>query len=295
MFAPARRRVRPTLEVLEDRIVPTNITYHGGPTIPHVQVTNIVMGAQTIDTTALMQALLRDYLPFLGPDYGIGAGTLLSSINVPPLANPTVDQIQLFLMQEIKSGAVPPPGPNQLYMVFLPPGQTFGGGSEPLGFHGVEENTFEKIFFAVVDGTPGQASMTASHELAEAVTDPEVGSGFNDPFLGGAGEVADIYQLQNLTFPLDGYPVSVLSGPRGQKIAILPPATPQNLITLAIEEVEALALNYFARTNPALVPYAQLADAILNDNLLFGTPQGEIGMLLGEALYNNWLSQQNGG
>lgn len=296
MRAPTRRCVRPTLEVLEDRIVPTNITYHGGPTIPHVQVTNIVMGAQPFDPNALVQALVSDYLPLLGPNYGIGAGTLRSSINVSPLpGNPGLTQIDDFLMQEIKSGAVPPPGPNQVYMIFLAPGQTFGGGSEPLGFHGVNENSFEKIYYAVVDGTPGQASQTASHELAEAVTDPDVASGFNDPNLGYAGEVADIYELQNLTFPLDGYQMSVLSGPQGQKIDIPPPATLPNLIALAFQEVEALALDYFAGINPALTPYAQLANALLNANLLYGTPQGQIGVFLGEAVYSNWLSQQNGG
>ncbi len=292
------RRVRPTLEVLEDRTVPTSITYHGGPTIPHVQVNNIVMGPQSLDAGALVRALVQDYLPLMGPYYGIGAGTLRSSINVAPLpGNPTDGQIQSFLLQEIRSGAVPPPGPNQLYMVFLAPGQAVPDVGF-LSYHGYFFTPgIGAIYYAVVYGAPGQTSISASHELAESVTDPDGFSGYIDLSLdGGAnGEVADIYQSVNATFPLNGYPVAVLSGPQGQPIGIAPPATLQNLITLAIQEAEALAFQYFASIAPQLAPYAQNATLVVESNLLYDTPQGQMAVLLGELMYSNLLSQQNGG
>lgn len=314
--ASAARYVRPTLEVLEDRTVPTSITYHGGPLIPHVEVNNIVMGPQPVDTTALMQALVRDYLPLLGPNYGIGAGSLRSSVGAAPLGgNPSDAQIQNLILQEINSGAVPPPDGNQLYFAFLAPGQSVSdfSGADQLGYHSaffvVHDATGYHTFSAVPIGTPilpvyygvsfglgNTVPIIASHELAEAVTDPDGLTGYFDSSLGGgSGEVADIYAGSG-SFSLDGFQAAILSGPQGQKIAIIPTATPQNLITLAIEEFESLALHYLAPFDPPLVtPYSQLADAVLNDNLLYGTPQGQIGVLLGQALFSNWLSHQNGG
>lgn len=300
-----RRRVRPTLEVLEDRTVPTDIAYHGGPTIPHVQVNNIVMGSQPVDPNALMQALVRDYLPMLGPNYGIGAGILRSSINLPPFAgNPSDAQIRMFLVQEINSGALPPPDGNQLYVIFLAPGQMDSEdvGSDAGGYHSWQPDfingSFTPIYYAVIYGLGSQPiSVLASHELAESVTDPDDATGYIDLSQNGGatGEVADIYESQMLTFPLDGFSVAVLSGPQGQKIAIFPPATPQNLIVLAVEEAETLALKYLSMSDPLLTPYAQLANGVLNQNLLYGTPQGQIGVLLGESVFSSWVSQQNGG
>lgn len=296
---PARRipAVRPTLEVLEDRTVPTDITYHGGPTIPNVQVNDIVMGAQSLDTTALMQALVRDYLPLLGPNYGIGTGSLRSSMNVAALpGNPTDAQIQNLLMQEIKSGAVPSPGPNQLYMVFLAPGQSVADISGK-SYHGYFFTPgIGAIYYAVIYGNQ-QTSVGTSHELAEAVTDPDSFSGYIDWSLegGAAGEVADIYQSVNATFPLDGYLVAVLSGPQGQAIGIAPPATLQNLINLVIEEAEALAFRYFASIDPQLAAYAQNATLVVEADLLYDTPQGQMAVAVGEAVFENLLSQQNGG
>jgi hypothetical protein len=228
--------IRPRLEILEDRTVPTNITYHGGPTIPHVQVDNIVTGQQPVDTTALMQALVRDYLPLLGPNYSIGAGTLRSAITANPLSGSTINDnmVQNLILQEINSGAVPPPDGNQLYFVFLAPGQTSPMGSYHSGFFAVRDSSGYHIVtngqpsggvlipityaVSVIDAAhPDQLPRWASHELAEAVTDPDGITGFYDDGLGGNGEVADIYALQN-PFLLDGYNVAVLSGPQGQMI-----------------------------------------------------------------------------
>jgi hypothetical protein len=301
--APTVRRMRPTLEVLEDRTAPSvDITYGGGPTIPHVQVNDIVMGSQPLDTTALMQALVRDYLPQLGPNYGIGAGTLRSAIGAAPLpGNPTDAQIQNFLRQEISSGAVPPPDGSQLYVIFLAPGQQVAG-SPPgaTGYHSALPAImqpgvpFQPIPYAVIfGGSSAHIQISASHELAEAVTDPDGVTGYRDrtPTAINGGEVADIYEL-NPPNTLDGYQVAVLSGPQGQKVTSAPSATPQDLVMLAIQEAEALAFRYISAFHPQLTSYAQTADAIYNANPLHAAPQGQMGVLLGQALFYNWLSQQ---
>jgi hypothetical protein len=306
---PAQERVRPTLEVLEDRTAPSvNVGFGGGPTIPNVQVNNIVMGPQQVNTTALMQDLVRDYLPLLGTYYGIGAGSLRSSISVSPFAgNPSLGQIQSFIVQEINSGAVPPPDGNQVYFVFLPPGQSVNPfvGSDMTGFHSNfwvyhdgsgyhSSNIFVggqqpiPVYFAVSFGT-GNESQVVSHELAESVTDP-TGMGYRDPSNPDGGEVADIYELLP-GFTLDGFQVAVLSGPQGQEITgPTQPATLQNFIALIIDEAESLAFRYISMIDPHFQAQAQAADTAVHTNPWFGTQPGQMGMQIGQAVCASWFS-----
>jgi hypothetical protein len=310
--ASAQQRVRPTLEVLEDRTAPAaDILFSGGPTIPHVQVNNIVMGAQPLDTTALMQNLVRDYLPLLGGYYGIGAGSLRSSVSVAPFAgDPSIAQVQSFIVQEMNSGAVPPPDGNQLYFVFLPPGQSVGGMGEAgaTGYHsnfwvyqdaaGYHiSNIFPAgtqpipIYYAVSFGT-NEVSVTASHELAESVTDP-TGTGYRDPTNPYGGEVADIYELL-APFTLDGYQVAVLSGPQGQIInsaASARPATMQDFVALIIDEAEGVAFRYLSMIDPQFRGEANAMESAVLANPFYGTQQGQTGMMYGEALAGSWFSQ----
>jgi hypothetical protein len=313
---PAQRHIRPTLEVLEDRTAPTvDIVYSGGPTIQHVQVNNIVMGAQPMNTTVLMQDLVRDYLPLLGPYYGVGAGTLRSSMSVAPfIGTPSNAGIQNYLVQEMNSGAIPAPGGNQVFFIFLPPGQTISdvAGTDTTGYHsnfyvyhdasGYHEasvvpygTTLIPVYYAVSLGTSPSISVTASHELAESVTDPN-GTGFRDPSNPYGGEVADIYEFL-APFFLDGFPVSVLSGPQGQQIrgggsgggggggASAAPATPQDFFALIIDEAEALAYQYLSAIEPQLAVDALGAEAAVYSNPFYGTSQGQMGIMLGEMLF----------
>jgi hypothetical protein len=305
----AHRHIRPTLEVLEDRTVPSvDIVYSGGPTIPNVQVNNIVMGPQPVDTTAMMQALVHDYLPLLGPYYGIGAGTLRSSASVAPLPGiPSNLQIENMIVQEINSGVVPTPDGNQVYFVFLPPGQTVldVAGTDTTGYHsnfyvyhdatGYHQATIVPagtplipVYYAVSLGTTSSVSVTASHELAESVTDPN-GTGFRDPTNPFGGEVADIYEFLP-TFTLDGYPVSVLSGPQGQKIGVASSGTMQDFFNLVIDEAEAMAFHYLSMIDPQLAADAQAASMAVNANPFYGSSEGQMGVLLGQALCASWFS-----
>jgi hypothetical protein len=227
----AQRLLRPTLEQLEDRIaLSVDITYGGGPTIPHVQVTNIVMGTPLVDTTSIMQAVVKDYLPLLGPDYGIGSGTIQGSVSVPaPSSNPTYAQLDGLITTEIQSGAVPVPGPNQVYMIFLAPGQYVAGSEGGYGHVSFSVNGVT-AYYAFAPGTYqqvyGGASATAGSAMTDTVTDPEF-NGWNDQNLKYT-EVGDIYgsDFPAPGFLLDGNYFDYLSGPQGQYIPPLPPAPP---------------------------------------------------------------------
>jgi hypothetical protein len=236
------------LEALEDRFVPTSIPFNGGPIIPHVQVNNIVTGSQPIDTSAFMQAMVKDYLPLLGPYYGIGAGSLRSAVTANPLpgTTPSDDQFHNLILQEINSGAVPKPDGNQLYFVFLAPGQSVSSGvllgihsaflviPGPNGYQILHPGMFFDpgvtplpVYYAVSDSGPANlVTVTASHELASAVTDPDGMSGYID--LGSGLENADVYESSNPAV-LDGYQVAVISGPQGQMIGT-PLAAPTPLL-----------------------------------------------------------------
>jgi hypothetical protein len=252
------------------------------------------MGPQPIDPNGLMQALVQDYLPLLGSHYGIGAGSLRSSIRVAPLpGNPTDGQIQNLLQTEINNGSIPPPDGKQLYFVFLAPGQNTPAGAEIAGgYHGlafVQVGTAHlPIYYCVVAAvsdplTSSQSlSLVASHELAEAVTDPFIGTGYIDPSKGGQGEIADIEEGQ-MPFLLNGLAVVPLSGPQGQMITV----TPQTLIMLALEEAEALAFRYLAVLDPQFSPSAQAANVTLNSDPLYDAPPGQIGVLLGQEVFNS--------
>ena len=46
-----RSRFQPTLECLEDRLVPT-VTYHGGTLLPHVEVQGMYLGSDWYNISA---------------------------------------------------------------------------------------------------------------------------------------------------------------------------------------------------------------------------------------------------
>lgn len=334
--ATAVGSVRPRLEQLEDRTVLTNITWQGGPTISsdpnhggspqtaHVQVTNIVTGTPLVDTTSIMQAIVKDYLPLLGPDYGIGSGTFQGSVSVAaPSSNPTGTDLDKLVKTEIQSGAVPTPGPNQVYMIFLEPGQYVAGTQGRYGHSWVSVNG-TGAYYAFVPGTYQQgpigtsvASSSVGDALADTVTNP-TGNGWNEQSLGQDGGVADIYNGAPF-FSLDGHQFTPLSGPQGQMIPqpSPPPTTPpggggngegnngggngggsvgvapvsffQAAITLYIDGVEKVIQSDSAALEQSIqanLPYAIFA----------GIDLGEFLVLSGElAAYNALHGNNNGG
>jgi hypothetical protein len=161
--------------------------------------------------------------------YGIGAGKGGGHVRLPDSLGPGMgtvsnnsvsdDQIQAFIQQEITANALPAPTANTLYAFFFPSTTTvvlqgavscqqFGG------YHGsaaVTDNTGASlnVAYAVINrcsfgggvGLLDQTTISASHEFAEAASDPGPGLAYymvsNDawPSLGqgtSGGEIGDL-------------------------------------------------------------------------------------------------------
>jgi hypothetical protein len=224
---------RPTFEPLEDRSL-MSVVYGGGPLLDHVQVETVFYGRQWYDDPALYQSTgtidgyFKDitqssYMDLLN-EYGVGRGNFLDGvINLgnPPRGSVVDDsEIQTMLDTGIHQGYFDAPSPNQLYFVFTLPNVlvTAGNGdsqTEFLGYHTMfNDPALGPIYYAVIPHPIGnsdiyglnsfqQQTAVSSHELAEAVTDPDVQTGWLDPAAGAAGEIGDL-AVGNYAL-LDGY------------------------------------------------------------------------------------------
>jgi hypothetical protein len=162
-------------------------------------------------------------------DKEIGHGKFVGTIKItsPSLEDIVSDEmIQDFLRNNINSKTIPAPTDNMLFFVYLPPGITSSlpnpetGGSDLscevfCGYHGFfklneAHNSSKNVYYAVMpfpdcggchvqEPTDFDAlTVTSSHELCEAITDPEInattiGTGwFVDPDGSGGPEIGDI-------------------------------------------------------------------------------------------------------
>jgi hypothetical protein len=142
--------VRPQLEVLEDRVTPTAVTYHGGAIMNNVQVENIFYGAAwNTPANQQLQARINQFTAYLvqspymdmlsqytgngllfGNNY-VGRGNLYGSVVYEGSVSGTVTSasIENTLIQGVLGpngtggGGLPAlPNFNNLYVVYLPPG-----------------------------------------------------------------------------------------------------------------------------------------------------------------------------
>src|SRR4051812_29803155 len=247
MTASPRPRCRflPTLECLEDRLVPT-VTYHGGALLPHVEVQGLYLGSDWYNNstyynqTAKLEAFNRflpqssfmDLLTQFG--YGVGrgstsAGTIdrLALNKTYYLTDSTIrGEIQRF----INAGYLRQPDANRLYVVYVEPGVAILNDHDHnststrdfAGYHAAFAGrtaygyaadihyaviAYAGGYNAVFPGLSafGTMTLTASHEIAEAATDPNVNFralGWYDDYRGG--EIGDINRYEAL---LNGYVV----------------------------------------------------------------------------------------
>jgi hypothetical protein len=231
--------VRPRLEALEDRLTPS-LSYHGGAILASVQTQALYLGAgwssstipssqfdaflsKTVSGTASAPA---PYLAMLhnGGFTGVtGAGGATTGATDDASLSGTIldSQIQTDLQADIANKLVQAPTANTLYVVFVQPGTvvSFGNGQDStntfLAYHSSFSDNGTAIRYAVVPfhGSAGNAqdpwltsafdSMTvaASHELAEAVTDPDGTAWFDR----SGNEVGDV--VNGSTVYLNGYAV----------------------------------------------------------------------------------------
>jgi hypothetical protein len=199
------------------------LVYNNGPLIANAQVFTIFWGtAWQQGTLAALISKINGFFDFIltsSPidqlseysvlQYQIGHGKRIGSTT---LTNPDVKKaasdsaIRKMLEQEISAGKFPAANPNLLYFVFLPSGVTVtqSGSASCKVFCGYHDAISNNIFYAVMpfpdcSGCSSNLSsidaltVTASHELCEAITDAIPGQGWYD---NQNGEIGDICAWQ---------------------------------------------------------------------------------------------------
>jgi hypothetical protein len=233
------------LESLEDRrVLSANVTYHGGPLLQNVQVESVYLGQawttnstlqqQTSQTDAFLQYFTSSpYMDALA-QYNVGHGTFVKNdvIAQNPAGGNTIDdsQIRSILDSQISSGQLNQPTGNSLYVFFTAPGVTVTAGNENssadfAGYHDVfRDSAGAAVYYAVIPYPTGNVSSLAlssiqqetlilSHEISEAVTDPDTQSGWFDGRTGN--EIGDI--AEGTSGLLNGYVVQGVWSQKDQR------------------------------------------------------------------------------
>lgn len=195
------------------------LVYNNGPLIAQPQIFSIFWGsAWQQPTSATLMANVNGFFDYIltsslvdqlaeysVPQYQIGHGQRIGTLALTsPDVSPTVDDsdIQQMIQQQASSGSVPSPTANLIYFVFLPSGVTVtqGGSSSCQAFCGYHDAISNEIFYAVTpypdcSGCTNNLSsfdaltVTSSHELCEAITDPVPGQGWYDSQNGEIGDI----------------------------------------------------------------------------------------------------------
>ncbi|HET6878882.1 MAG TPA: DUF4214 domain-containing protein [Pirellulales bacterium] len=227
---PRRHRRLGRIESLEDRRM-FNVDPHGGPVVPNVQVETLFYGASWYGNAAMQHTAeeLNGYFHYLtGSSYmdllsqystasqHIGKGEWLGgqTVNrsVSPLGGLYLDdsEIRDMINSEIYYGKVPQPNGNLVYFVFTDPNTEVTAGGENsienfAGYHNSYVDPYDQrtVYYAVIPDPVGngkignlatfqQQTEVASHELAEAITDPVYPTGWFDSRYGVEGEIGDL-------------------------------------------------------------------------------------------------------
>lgn len=260
-----RHRFTPRLESLDERCQPTVLYYGGNllPHVEAQAVylgnqwsspTTSMPSPSTIDASLkdLVSGAYMDSLSQAG--YNVGRGTASTgAVDTTSLASGSTisdTTIQSRIQADIKSGLLQQPDANRLYVVYVQPNVAvnlgFGQGTTQqgiLGYHGAFGGTDSSghaatIRYAVVAypggtahnsslgvGAQDQLTAVASHEVSEAVTDPDANYaqlGWYDPRYGEIGDITE--SNPNALVRLDGYLVQLAAGKNDQLLS-LPSAT----------------------------------------------------------------------
>jgi len=270
--AGARRpnSARLRLEALEDRQVPT-VSFFGGNLLPQVQAQALYLGNEFASApagteTATLDAFLKDLTggPYLQAlqraGYNVGPGSAVAGA-VDPTAltvGSTISDafIRARLQADVTSGLLQAPNANTLYVVYVEPDVAvnlgLGQGTTRqgiLGYHtafvGADGAPIRYAVVVSPGGAAGnsvlpeaataldQLTAVTSHELAEAVTDPDVNSDVNNGRLGWfdprRGEIGDVTENNPSAYVrLNGNLVQEVADQNDQLLSIFaaPPTTP---------------------------------------------------------------------
>jgi hypothetical protein len=270
---PARRpgAARLQVEALEERQVPT-VNYYGGNLLPHVEAQALFLGNEWSSVpadaaqTATVNGFLTDvtggaYMDALTrAGYNVGRGTAsagaVDNLALTPGSVITDASIQARIRADVSSGLLQAPDANRLYIVYVEPNVAVNLGAGQgttqqgiLGYHGAFAGPNGSVIRYAVVAYPGgsahnsslgtsaidQLTAVTSHELAEAVTDPDVNFarlGWYDP---RRGEIGDITENNPSAYVrLDNYLVQEVADQNDQLLALTtspPPPTSSTTTT----------------------------------------------------------------
>jgi hypothetical protein len=260
--AKPARRFPLGLETLEDRTVPTVSYFGGSllPNVEAqaLFLGNEWSSASNSAAQATVNSFLGDvtggaYMDALTrAGYGVGRGSAspgaVDNAALTPGSTITDASIRAEIQSDINGGFLQAPDPNRLYVVYVEPNVAvnLGGGQGTtqqgiLGYHAAfagrdAAGNAHVIHYAVVafpGGTvgnsqlPGRAAVdqltaVGSHELAEAVTDPNVNFGRLGWFDPQRGEIGDVTENNpNAYVRLDGFLVQEVAARNDQLLPIL--------------------------------------------------------------------------
>ena len=198
------------------------LTYRGGPLIRNAEVTTIFWGgwwrsAPQVDVVTrlnqffddiLVSALMDQLAEYSVPASAIGHGKRVGTATIDKAPPASVDDAAIVSLLQglLAAKTVPAANANSIYFVFLPSGVTvtMAGQASCSAFCGYHDAIGGKIAYAVEPYPDCQGCMgglaafdgltvTSSHELCEAVTDPVPGQGWYDD---ANGEIGDICAWQ---------------------------------------------------------------------------------------------------
>jgi hypothetical protein len=192
------------------------LTYRGGPLIQNVKVVTLYWGSswsgssltgyfnsffRTLFADGRFMASLAQYST---SRYTIGSGSFagMDIDTQSPSSKITDAQIRSEILAQVAAGNLPQPDANTIYYVFTPPGSVVYdnyGNNSTTDFSAYHDYDFDNGGFAYAvipyDDTlsdPRLMTVYASHELADAVTDPEPYDATVGWYDDNYGEIADI-------------------------------------------------------------------------------------------------------
>jgi hypothetical protein len=228
-----------------------DVTYYGGPLIQKVHVFTVFWGpdwkgSRTPDyVNGFFQTLFKDgrfldnLTQYNANGYTISNGTYVgTTIDDTPVANTLTDaQIRAEIQAQAAAGKFPPINSDALYFVFTPPGVLVtdrNGADSGIDFAGYHDFASEASFaYSVIPfpspgdelipgaSTADELTIAASHEMAEAVTDPEPTRSSLGWYDENNGEIGDIpIAMYDAGMITESGLVDHLQGPDGTVYAV---------------------------------------------------------------------------
>jgi len=193
----------------------------GNLTIYNIGWGNVAAGGTANADTGFLAS--SSFLSNLG-EYGINGASFgfgVASGETPPRTVLSDGDVQSFVQRMISRGKVPGGNGSNLYVVYLQQGYIVQGGCTSMcGYHGHVGND---LYAVIIDpascssgscGTEADREMTASHEIAEAASDPYGGGSGHWSYNSGE-EIGDICAWQG--YWVDGYKLQCIWSQRAGK------------------------------------------------------------------------------